>query len=206
MFVRICSNNNACACTVPHAGTSSMLWRSIPAIDKCSERSVVQSAVHASCTAWTAGLCIRLHSPALACETTASARCNILLYVLMCCYILDIHVFTANCLYMKPDCLYLLTQVWKASKFHFLIIWKWNLRGEMLPIVLLLLIILLVLCNMSEIRKDLIGRYVRNHVPTFHFFRIRKWNLWGEMLLNVLLLLFRVHSASAACSWSFVRC
>ena len=95
--------------------------------------------------------CRSLLSPALTCDAGESARCNILLYVLMRCYILDIRVFTANCLYMNLDCVHILTQVWKVSKFHFFIIWKWNLLGEMLPIPLLLLIIWLALCNISEI-------------------------------------------------------
>ena len=82
-----------------------------------------------SCPAWTAGLCICLYSPAHACNAAASARCNILLYVLIRCNILDMHVFTANCIYQKSDCLYLLTQVWKVSKFHFLIIRNWNLSN-----------------------------------------------------------------------------
>ena len=115
-----------------------------------------------------ASACFYLHSPALACNAAASARYNVLLYILISSDILDMHVFAANCICQKSDCLYLLTQVWKVSKFHFLIIRNWNLSNGTL-------IFGRFLCNVTnfDVQATVIAPMNRNsiflHIRPLHF-------------------------------------
>ena len=55
--------------------------------------------------------CRSWHPPALACDAAESARCNIRLYDLICCDHHNMYVPAANYISMKPDCVYLITQV-----------------------------------------------------------------------------------------------